>query len=178
MGSYGYDWNINTGTSPERRGFDRTLRLAENTKADIKWDKESWNNTFSYRADDGSDHEVWFLDAVSAWNQYFTAQQKKFRGVSLAHLGNEDPSVWKFVSTSSLDATPAWDEYISATKTQTGIIASSGAGNEETTPWKFLSSTDSLSAFDPRALENIPYNGSVVTHGTGKMYKILSPASK
>lgn len=73
---------------------------------------------------------------------------------------------------------PAWDEYVSATKSQTGSTSSSGTGNTETTPWKFLSPTDSLSAFDPRTLESIPYNGSVVTHGTGKMYKILSPASE
>lgn len=41
MGSYGYDWNVSTGTAPERRGFARTLRLAENTKSEVKWDEDS-----------------------------------------------------------------------------------------------------------------------------------------
>lgn len=104
MGLYGYDWNLNTGALPEQRDFHKTLRLAGNIQTVITWDKDSLNNTFSYTANDGSNHEVWFLDAVSAWDQYLLAKQKKFHGTSLSYDPNEDTSVWKFFHPGSLDS--------------------------------------------------------------------------
>lgn len=104
VGSHGYDWNITSGASPEKRSFTSTMHLAKSTQAEIKWDKTSWNSSFSYKANDGSEHEIWFLDGISAWNQHLAIKQKKFYGMSLSHIGNEDTSVWKFISSGSLDS--------------------------------------------------------------------------
>lgn len=78
------------------------MHLVENTKAKIQWDMKSKNSNFSYMADDGSYHEVWFLDAVSVWNQYIFLEQKQVHGISLAFMGNEDSSIWKFIHTGAL----------------------------------------------------------------------------
>lgn len=85
LGLHGYDWNMSTGTPPEKRDFQGTMRLAGNKNVHIQWDPNSENNSFLYIADDGSYHEVWFLDAISMWNQYAVIHQKHIYGTSL-HL--------------------------------------------------------------------------------------------
>lgn len=97
LGLHGYDWNLDTGAPPEKRDFMGTLRLAQNRGVRIHWDKESGNSNFSYVADDGSYHEVWFLDAVSVWGQYLAILQKHAYGASFRLTQDEDASIWRFV---------------------------------------------------------------------------------
>lgn len=101
LGLHGYDWNLNTSASPERRNFTGTMHLVENTSTQIKWDPGSRNNNFAYRADDGSYHEVWFLDAVSAWNQYLLVSKKQVHGVSFPWIDTVDRSFWTFFGSGS-----------------------------------------------------------------------------
>src|SRR5207302_11359234 len=49
----------------------------------IDYDDEALNPTFWYVDDQGMDHEVWFLDAVTAANQWMITQTYGVRGVAM-----------------------------------------------------------------------------------------------
>lgn len=104
LGTYGVDWDMSGGGRPKTMGFHTTMRLAQERGSDIGWDKSSLNHTFWYQSRDGGKHEVWLLDGTAVWNQYRDVRQKKLSGISLVHTGDEDASVWGFISPGSLDS--------------------------------------------------------------------------
>ncbi|QRP65354.1 glycosyltransferase [Rhodanobacter sp. FDAARGOS 1247] len=92
IGSYGYDWSH--GNNAEALTFQDALDRASDAQADIAFDPDTQNPHFSYDEDDGSTHQVWFLDGVTAYNQIHAADEYKPYGYALWRLGSEDPSVW------------------------------------------------------------------------------------
>ena len=95
LGAYGYDWIIGQSGGTER-GFNEIMAAAvDNPKtARMTWDEDQQNPVMRYAAF-GEDHEVWFLDAVTALNQVQAANDLGFRGVAVWRLGAEDPDLWK-----------------------------------------------------------------------------------
>ncbi|MFM6931439.1 MAG: glycosyltransferase [Novosphingobium sp.] len=92
IGSYSYDW---TGEGRGTTGsVEDSWLAAHDSEASIQFDRVSGNPTFSY-AEGGETHTVWFLDAVSAWNQLRASDMEGVAGVALWRLGTEDPDVWK-----------------------------------------------------------------------------------
>ena len=63
------------------------MELADHASVQIQWDARSGNNAFYYVDDDGTYHAVWFLDAVTLWNQYLLVSQMKFAGMSFDWTG-------------------------------------------------------------------------------------------
>jgi cellulose synthase/poly-beta-1,6-N-acetylglucosamine synthase-like glycosyltransferase/peptidoglycan/xylan/chitin deacetylase (PgdA/CDA1 family)/spore germination protein YaaH len=92
IGSYGYDWA--KGQNAETVTFQDTMDRASDAQADISFDPDTQNPHFSYSEDDGTTHQVWFLDAVTAYNQIHAADDYKPWGYALWRLGSEDPSIW------------------------------------------------------------------------------------
>jgi peptidoglycan/xylan/chitin deacetylase (PgdA/CDA1 family) len=97
FGNYGYDW-----VQGEKEAVDVTFQQAVlaakeslDDPSDIQFDPQEKNPHFEYTEDDGKDHNVWFLDAVTAFNQIRLAQNYKVGGLALWRLGSEDPSLWK-----------------------------------------------------------------------------------
>ena len=68
----------------------------EDSQIDVRLDPASLNPTFQYEENDASQHQVWVLDAVTAFNQMAVTRQFGARGVALWRLGSEDPSMWNF----------------------------------------------------------------------------------
>ena len=110
IANYGYNWSpdktgrqIGTGISVED-----AWRIAYDSDAQIQFDPVSGNPYFLYE-EDGVKHEVWFLDAVSAWNQLKTVDDTAVSGVALWSMGDEDPAIWqafhKFQTTDMPDLT-------------------------------------------------------------------------
>ncbi len=93
IGNYGYDWS-NKEKEASEVSFQESVLSARDSDAKIKFDAESQNPFFSYDEDDGSHHTVWFLDAVTAFNQIRASQKFKPFGFALWRLGSEDPSLW------------------------------------------------------------------------------------
>jgi len=92
IGNYAYDWPTRGG-----RTFEEAMLTAKESEATITFDPESLNPTYRYRAEDGTEHEVWFLDAVTAFNQAsVTRAMNPKAGLALWRLGGEDPSIWTF----------------------------------------------------------------------------------
>jgi cellulose synthase/poly-beta-1,6-N-acetylglucosamine synthase-like glycosyltransferase/spore germination protein YaaH len=94
FGLHSYDWNLNMRTPPERKNFLSAMRLVENSTSTAAWDRASGNGTFHYLAQDGSYHEVWFLDIASVWNQYLSLRGRQPLGISWEWTGEEDPEIW------------------------------------------------------------------------------------
>jgi peptidoglycan-N-acetylglucosamine deacetylase len=100
LGAYGYDWNVSSKRQANVIGFSDAMFLASEMGAEIETDKMSVNSTFSYKDDTNARHEVWFLDGVTAWNQFLVAKQNHVLGISVWRLGLEEPVIWDFLSNS------------------------------------------------------------------------------
>ncbi len=93
IGSYGYDWS-------QRRGdgtvvsFQEAIRTAADSEGVIALDPSSLNPTFAYADEHEQPHQVWFLNAVTAFNQLREAEAYQPHGVALWRLGSEDPTIW------------------------------------------------------------------------------------
>ncbi len=94
VGSYTYDWSGNA--KGDTGSVEDAWLAAHDSEAPVQFDKASGNPTFSYEAN-GDSHTVWFLDAVTAWNQLRASDMEGVAGVALWRLGTEDPDVWKVI---------------------------------------------------------------------------------
>ncbi|MEI9886277.1 MAG: glycosyltransferase [Rhizomicrobium sp.] len=91
VGSYAYDWN---GGHGDALSFEDAVVAAHDSDARIDFDDAADNPHFSYVEDDATKHDVWFLDAVTAYNQIHASDIYRPAGYALWRLGSEDPSVW------------------------------------------------------------------------------------
>jgi len=105
LGNYGYDWSDAQQDANELT-FQEALITARESEAKPTFDSTSRNLRFEYDEGDGSHHTVWFLDAVTAYNQMRAASGFKPAGFAVWRLGSEDPSIWSILGTtgSSTDA--------------------------------------------------------------------------
>jgi cellulose synthase/poly-beta-1,6-N-acetylglucosamine synthase-like glycosyltransferase/peptidoglycan/xylan/chitin deacetylase (PgdA/CDA1 family)/spore germination protein YaaH len=106
IGNYGYNWSDANNTADEIT-FQEALINAHESSATPAFDPASRNPYFEYDEEDESHHKVWFLDAVTAYNQIRAASGYKPAGFGIWRLGSEDPSIWSILGTqqnSSADA--------------------------------------------------------------------------
>jgi len=93
FGNYGYDWIIGTRGGGVEVTYGDVISAAEANHVSIAWDQDEENPVLRYKSGD-QQHEVWFLDAVTALNQVHDIADGGFRGVALWRLGGEDPGLW------------------------------------------------------------------------------------
>ena len=92
IGAYGYDWV--PGQTATDLTFQDAMQAARDLEADVQFDPDTDNPHFSYVEDDGKTHNVWFLDAVTAYNQIHAADVYTPAGYAIWRLGSEDLSLW------------------------------------------------------------------------------------
>ncbi|MBV8819810.1 MAG: polysaccharide deacetylase family protein, partial [Acidobacteriaceae bacterium] len=93
FGNYGYDWIIGSRKGGVETSYGDVIAAAVANKAPIVFDKDTDNPVLRYSH--GKDqHEVWFLDAVTALNHIIDVSDSGFRGIGLWRLGAEDPGLW------------------------------------------------------------------------------------
>ena len=90
VGNYAYDWHDGT---TDNMTVEEAWLAANDSDARIQFDKGSGNATFSYD-DNGSVHQIWLLDAASAWNQVRATHRMGVSGIALWRLGAEDVGIW------------------------------------------------------------------------------------
>ena len=95
VGAYAYDWTEG-GRAAEALEFEEALALADSHNAPIEAGVDDVNSHFHYVDEARRNHEVWMLDAISAWNQYLYARRAGVRGAALWRTGPEDPQLWSF----------------------------------------------------------------------------------
>jgi cellulose synthase/poly-beta-1,6-N-acetylglucosamine synthase-like glycosyltransferase/peptidoglycan/xylan/chitin deacetylase (PgdA/CDA1 family)/spore germination protein YaaH len=95
LGAYGLDWT--KGGQASAMTFHEATLAAHDSGVFIDYDQSSLNPTFSYAEEDGAQHEVWFLDAVTMYNQMRAADAWRPRGYAVWRMGSEDPGVWNLL---------------------------------------------------------------------------------
>ncbi len=89
VGNYGYDWVIGSQGGTEV-SFSDIITAARSNRASVVWDEDTLNPVLRYKTGE-DEHEIWFLDAVTALNHINDVSDEGFRGVALWRLGAEDP---------------------------------------------------------------------------------------
>lgn len=101
LGQYSYDWHLDAKRPAKSLGFSETMDLAREVEAQPEMEATSKNMFFAYQDDSGQQHQVWFLNGVTAWNQFKFLQSKHVLGLSLWRLGTEDPTFWQLTNPSA-----------------------------------------------------------------------------
>ena len=99
LGNYGYDWpkdkDAKVYEAADPLTFNEAMERANDAEVQIDYDSDALNSHFAYSdEEDGQQHEVWFLDAASLYNQMKVIDAWRPRGYGLWRLGAEDPGVW------------------------------------------------------------------------------------
>lgn len=71
------------------------------SETELVFDTGSLNPMYSYIDDNNKEHEVWYLDAATAYNQLSSIESLGIDNVSLWRMGSEDPSIWKIFKKAS-----------------------------------------------------------------------------
>ena len=106
IGNYGYDWTEGAETAKEVTCQEALINAHESQVEQIQFDPVTLNPNYEYDEDDNTHHHVWFLDAVTAYNQMRAASGYNPAGFALWRLGSEDPSIWSFFGASTNNYSP------------------------------------------------------------------------
>jgi peptidoglycan-N-acetylglucosamine deacetylase len=98
IANYGYDWQAKSKTAPHPIAqpvtFQQAIVTAVESETDLEFDSDSLNPHYSYGDEKNNVHQVWMLDALTAYNELRVAERAGVRGTALWRLGMEDPSIW------------------------------------------------------------------------------------
>jgi cellulose synthase/poly-beta-1,6-N-acetylglucosamine synthase-like glycosyltransferase/spore germination protein YaaH/peptidoglycan/xylan/chitin deacetylase (PgdA/CDA1 family) len=101
IANYAYDWT-ESAKKDARRGeefsIQEALLHAHESEVDVDFDAASLNPHYSYEDEQNRTHQVWMLDAVTAYNQLRACERLGVQGTALWRLGSADTSIW-----------PIWD---------------------------------------------------------------------
>ena len=101
IASYAYDWAAAPKKeygAAEEWSIQEALLHAEESDADVEFDGDSLNPHYSYFDEHNRVHQVWLLDAVTAYNELRASERLGVQGTALWRLGSADTSLW-----------PIWD---------------------------------------------------------------------
>jgi cellulose synthase/poly-beta-1,6-N-acetylglucosamine synthase-like glycosyltransferase/spore germination protein YaaH/peptidoglycan/xylan/chitin deacetylase (PgdA/CDA1 family) len=96
LGIYGYDWTMGSKSPASGLKFSEVMSLAQDAGVDLELKSDyGYNLYFGYQDDKNQKHQVWFLNGLTAWNEFLYSRDSKVAGVALWRLGAEDPTYWK-----------------------------------------------------------------------------------
>jgi len=101
IASYAYDWTEGSKKEPGQAAefsVQEALLHAHESETDVEFDPISLNPHYSYDDEQNHTHQVWLLDAVTAYNELRASERLDVQGTALWRLGSADSSLW-----------PIWD---------------------------------------------------------------------
>jgi len=101
IANYAYDWSLAPKKQPEAAAefsIQEALLHAYESESDVQFDDASLNPHYSYYDEHDHVHQVWMLDAVTAYNELRASERAGVQGTALWRLGSSDSSLW-----------PIWD---------------------------------------------------------------------
>src|ERR1700726_1615932 len=100
IANYAYDWPEGPRKSETGRemSVQEALLHAYESESDIEFDNASLNPHYSYSDENDHTHQVWMLDAITAYNELRASERLGVQGTALWRLGSSDTSLW-----------PVWD---------------------------------------------------------------------
>src|SRR5260370_25900889 len=101
IANYAYDWP-QTSKKEYSLGAEFSVQEAllhvEESDTNVEFDSNSLNPHYSYYDEHNHLHQVWMLDAVTAYNELRASERLGVQGTALWRLGSSDTSLW-----------PIWD---------------------------------------------------------------------
>ncbi|MGC2285271.1 MAG: glycosyltransferase [Candidatus Acidiferrum sp.] len=101
IANYAYDWGETDKKgvwSSAADSVQEALLHAYESETDVDFDEASLNPHYSYSDEQNHIHRVWFLDAVTAYNELRASERMGVQGTALWRMGSADSSIW-----------PIWD---------------------------------------------------------------------
>ena len=100
VAGYAYDWPEGKKTPEPAQSFtiQEALLHAYESETQIEFDSASLNPHYSYSDQHDVVHQVWMLDAVTAYNELRASERMGVQGTAMWRLGSADTSLW-----------PVWD---------------------------------------------------------------------
>jgi len=102
IANYGYDWvrrpkhgSLPPGAKDISVSVQDAWLTARDSEEDIDFDGDSQNPHIAYLDERNLQHDIWFLDAVTALDQMRAAQALGINTFALWRLGWEDRSLWR-----------------------------------------------------------------------------------
>src|SRR5438067_759680 len=96
VASYAYDWPEGKKTNEPAQSFtiQEALLHAYESETQVEFDPVSLNPHYSYSDEHDVVHQVWMLDAVTAYNELRASERMGVQGTALWRLGSADTSIW------------------------------------------------------------------------------------
>jgi peptidoglycan-N-acetylglucosamine deacetylase len=98
IANYAYDWPLNSKEAAAEFSIQEALLHVEESDTDVEFDGNTLNPHYSYYDERNHLHQVWMLDAVTAYNELRASERLGVQGAALWRLGSSDTSLW-----------PIWD---------------------------------------------------------------------
>jgi cellulose synthase/poly-beta-1,6-N-acetylglucosamine synthase-like glycosyltransferase/peptidoglycan/xylan/chitin deacetylase (PgdA/CDA1 family)/spore germination protein YaaH len=102
IGAYGFDWNDAEAVArgeAEKYEFQEFLRAARGpSQPRPQVDPVSLNPYMRWTDPDSTDHVLWFLDALTAYNEMHAGKSLGVAGYAFWRLGSEDPAIWNVLT--------------------------------------------------------------------------------
>ncbi len=104
LGQYGYHWRSDReeGTTVS---VSEAMALSRAAAGGPKFDITTRNPSATWTDASSVKHTVWYLDAVTAWNQMHTTFATGAAGVAYWRLGSEDATLWRVLTRSGVTGT-------------------------------------------------------------------------
>jgi peptidoglycan-N-acetylglucosamine deacetylase len=100
LSNEGYEWDMYRKEITNCLSFYEVMKLAASSELKVQWNDSSSNPYIRYTKDN-IPHVVWFLDAVTSYNQINLAMKHDTKGIAIEELGYEDPGIWEYVGDTS-----------------------------------------------------------------------------
>jgi peptidoglycan-N-acetylglucosamine deacetylase len=114
IANFGYDWvekpahgKLPPDVADKNQTVQEAWLAARDSQEDVDFDSDSLNPHVSYLDEHNLQHDIWFLDAVTALNQMRAAQTLGIKTFALWRLGAEDRSLWRVWDVPGEQAAPS-----------------------------------------------------------------------
>ena len=97
VGNYAYDWSQaprKIQEPAESLTIQEALVRASESETPVEFDPVSLNPHYSYNDEHDHVHQVWMLDALTAYNELRANERMGVQGTALWRLGSADTSMW------------------------------------------------------------------------------------
>ena len=105
LGQYGYHWRSDRPQAVTISAGE-ALALSRAGASGPTFSPTMWNPTATWRDAAAVTHTVWYLDAVTAWNQVRTTLSTGALGVAIWRLGSEDATLWRVLDRRGIVGSP------------------------------------------------------------------------
>ncbi|MBL0387519.1 spore protein O [Tumebacillus sp. ITR2] len=99
IAAYGYDWNMGDAGKNKAIPLKNIPALLNKTGAQAQWNDAEQSPYFTYTADDGSTHNVWYENPQSIETKAKLVSHYHLGGIAMWKMGFEDNSFWQAVKT-------------------------------------------------------------------------------